>query len=62
MDITEAIEQSKRKRDLFAQDVFVLKDNDGKYFSVLSSNLNTLLSWDGLTDKTIYYSAWIWNV
>lgn len=58
MDLTEAIEIAHKKRDLFKMDVHVLKDNEGKFFSVLSINSHLFLMFDQHVDKKIYYTAW----
>jgi len=56
--LEEAIRESQKRRDLFKQDVHVLRDNEQQYFTVLDMNLKVSLQNPLLDDKKIYYTAW----
>jgi hypothetical protein len=58
MNLVEAIEHAKKRRDIYGMDVHVLKEEDGKFFIVLSINLPVFLKSPYQSDKSIYYTAW----
>jgi len=59
VSLEEAISESQKRRDLFNQDVHVLRDNEQGYFTVLDMNLKVMLENSYLKEKKIYYTAWI---
>jgi hypothetical protein len=58
MGILEATEKARKKRDTYDMDVHVLKEEDGKFFTVLKINLTVFLNSSFQLDKKIYYTAW----
>lgn len=58
MDIVEATENAKKRRDIYGMDVHVLLDETGEYYTVLDINLSVFLKSPIQIDKTIYYTAW----
>jgi hypothetical protein len=58
LNLEEAIQAARKKRDRYNMDTYVLRDENGEYFTILAMNLKVMLGWDGQIDKTIHYSAW----
>jgi hypothetical protein len=58
LNLGEAIQAAQKKRDNFQMDTYVLRDENGEYFTILAMNLKVMLGWDGQIDKTIHYTAW----
>jgi hypothetical protein len=58
LNLGEAIQAAQKKRDKFQMDTYVLRDENGEYFTILAMNLKVMLGWDGQIDKTIHYTAW----
>lgn len=64
IDISESLDAIRRsavwKRDHYQQTVHVLKEDDGRYFTVLDQNLKVFLESRFQKDKTIYFTT-IWK-
>lgn len=58
MSLIEAIENAKSKRNIYDMDVYVLRDECGKYFTTLEINLDVFMKSNYQIDKQIYYTAW----
>lgn len=56
MILEKAIESAKGKRDAYKLDVYVLKDDDGEYYSILNFSVELMLR--AQKDQIKYYTAW----
>lgn len=64
IDITESFDVIKRsavwKCDHYKQTVHVLREDDGRYFTVLDQNLKVFLESRFQKDKNVYFTT-TWN-
>jgi len=56
LSLLNAIEAAKIKRNAFEMDVYVLKDDHGEFYSILSISVEVMLR--SQIDQTKYFTAW----